>query len=229
MTAGEIRAEIQKMAEPAYAAFSSGLLPGTENILGVRLPKLWALAKTLAREGEPALETLFAAAPESFEETMLCGMLVGAVKLPDEKRLWWIERFIPRVDNWSVCDRFCCGLRAVGRNRPFYRPLVEKLLDTGEEYPVRTGLVLMLDWYLVPEEIGWALDRLRAFSHPGYYARMGAAWCGSIAYIHFPCEMEAFLRENTLDPFTHNKTIQKICESRRVDGETRAKLRALKR
>ena len=103
------------------------------------------------------------------------------------------------------------------------------MLGSGKEYPVRCGLVLMLDWYLAPEEIDWVLQKLREFAHPGYYARMAAAWCGSTAYIHFPEKTEAFLREGTLDGFTHNKLIQKVCESRRVNDETRTRLRALRR
>ena len=38
------------MAEPDYRKFSASLLPGTRNILGVRLPQLRRLAKQLARK-----------------------------------------------------------------------------------------------------------------------------------------------------------------------------------
>ena len=168
MTLEAVRAELQALAEPDYAAFSAKLLPGTGGILGVRLPKLRALAKQLAGEGEPLLEALDSAPPESFEETMLYGMLVGAVKMPDEERLYWMERFVPRVENWSVCDSFCVSCKAAGKNRPFYRDFIERLLKSGKEYPVRCGLVLMLDWYLAPEEIDWVLLKLREFDHPGY-------------------------------------------------------------
>ena len=36
--------------EDNHRAFSAGLLPGVENIMGVRLPKLRELAKKLVRE-----------------------------------------------------------------------------------------------------------------------------------------------------------------------------------
>lgn len=229
MSLASIRARLQQLAEPDYAAFSRKLLPGTEGVIGVRLPKLRTLSKKSSPEGEPLLEEFFGAVPESFEETMLLGMLIGAVKLPEEKRLKWVKRFIPRIDNWSVCDSFCVSLKAVGKNRSFYRGLIEELLQRQEEYAVRCGLVMILNWYLVPEEIDWVLEKLGAFSHSSYYAQMGAAWCGSIAYLKFPEKTGAFLEKDTLDPFTHNKMIQKICESRRVDSETREGLRKLKR
>ena len=36
----EIRKRLLDLAEPEYQKFSSSLLPGVENVLGVRLPKL---------------------------------------------------------------------------------------------------------------------------------------------------------------------------------------------
>lgn len=40
-----IKEQLSLLAEPAYRDFASSLLPGTENILGVRLPALRRLAK----------------------------------------------------------------------------------------------------------------------------------------------------------------------------------------
>ena len=44
----EIRERLLDLAEPEYQKFSSSLLPGVENVLGVRLPKLRKLAEQLA-------------------------------------------------------------------------------------------------------------------------------------------------------------------------------------
>lgn len=65
-------------AEEDYRAFTMKLLPGTEHILGVRLPVLRKLAKKLAR-GEWQ-EYLTGAADDSMEEIMLQGMTLGYVK-----------------------------------------------------------------------------------------------------------------------------------------------------
>lgn len=42
-----------------------------------------------------------------FEEVMLQGMVLGYVKTDLEEILRYIADFIPRIDNWSVCDSFC--------------------------------------------------------------------------------------------------------------------------
>ena len=224
----QVRARLTVLADPGYAAFSAKLIPGCDKLLGVRLPQLRALAKELAKESGRKYIDRFAE-PVWFEETMLLGMLTGAVKAEDEERLQMMRDFIPKIHNWSVCDSFCASLKAVGKHPEAYLPLVEELLDSEEEYRVRCGMVLVLDWYLDAAHIDWALEKLAAFRHPAYYAQMAAAWCGSVAYVRFPEKTYAFLARQTLDDWTHRMTIRKICESRRVTDEQRAKVRALKR
>ena len=46
----EIREYLTAMAEPDFKAFTSRLLPGVDNILGVRLPKLRNMAKKIAKD-----------------------------------------------------------------------------------------------------------------------------------------------------------------------------------
>ena len=55
------------------------------------------------------------------------------------------------------------------------------------------------------------------------------AWAVSVFYVHLPEMTEVYLKSDHLDDFTHNKAIQKICESYRVDKETKDRLRLLKR
>ena len=43
----QVRRQLQGMAEPGYAAFSASLIPGVQAMLGVRLPRLRALAARL--------------------------------------------------------------------------------------------------------------------------------------------------------------------------------------
>ena len=62
-----------------------------------------------------------------------------------------------------------------------------------------------------------------------FYVRMAVAWALSSWYVRFPQETEAFLKRETLDVFTHNKTIQKIRESYRVPAIDKERLKQLKR
>lgn len=48
-----MRAQLEQLAEEEYRAFTAKLLPGVTDILGVRVPKLRALAKDIAKR-QPA-------------------------------------------------------------------------------------------------------------------------------------------------------------------------------
>ena len=109
MTWAKIREELPRLAEETYRCFSARLLPGVNNVLGVRLPVLRGLAKQAAGEDWRAC---VAAEPASFEETMLQGMIIGYAATDIEQTLRLTAAFLPKIDNWSVCDSFCIGLRA---------------------------------------------------------------------------------------------------------------------
>jgi hypothetical protein len=81
----DIKAELVRLAEPEYAVFSRRLLPGTENVLGVRLPLLRRLARRIAKGDWAAY--LDTAGDGSFEEVMLQGMVIGAICAPPQEVL----------------------------------------------------------------------------------------------------------------------------------------------
>ena len=104
----QTRRRIEAAAEENYRQFNKSLLPGIENILGVRLPILHKMAKELIQQGwAEALEgeDLF------YEERMLRGILIAQAPMSPEKRLESIRQFVPLIDNWGVCDSFCASLK----------------------------------------------------------------------------------------------------------------------
>ena len=80
------------------------------------------------------------------------------------------------------------------------------------------------------EEISrYVLEEMKKIHHDGYYVKMAVAWAVSICYIHFPEKTQKLLKENSLDDWTHNKTIQKIRESLRISKEEKEMLKTWKR
>ena len=80
VTSEKIRKELKTLADAKYKEFHSSLLPGTDNVLGVRIPQLRTMAKRIAKEND---WHLFIKATESnyYEETMLQGMIIGLAKI----------------------------------------------------------------------------------------------------------------------------------------------------
>ena len=73
------------------------------------------------------------------------------------------------------------------------------------------------------------LEDLATHDNPGYYFRMGSAWAIATVFSEYPEMAETLLASNRLEPWTHNKEIQKIDESLKTSKKDKARLRLLKR
>lgn len=99
MDVESVRKMLIEMADEDYRKFHSKLVPGTENILGVRVPELRKLAKKLVKEN---WREYFEAAPDMYyEEDMLRGFMIGYGKMDLEERLERIREFLPSIHNWG--------------------------------------------------------------------------------------------------------------------------------
>lgn len=223
----EIKKQLQELAEDEYRVFSSGLLPNIGNILGVRLPLLRKIAKQITkRDWREYLKT---AQEDSFEEIMLQGMVIGYAQCSAAERLAYIQGFVPKIDNWSVCDSFCNGLNFTKENMELVWDFLQPYLRSDQEFAIRFGVVMLLTYYIDSEYITAVLEGLDGIRHEGYYVKMAVAWAISICYIKLPDKTLPYLKNNHLDDFTYNKSLQKITESYRVDQEMKKQIRLMKR
>lgn len=225
----DIRKRLLKESDEKYKKFSSALLPTTEQekILGVRLPVL----RKFAREIYKNSGTLFLQENnlQYFEEIMLQGMIIGHVKDDDKVIKKYIKNFITKIDNWSVCDSFCCGLKFVKGREENFLEFIKPYLHSKKEYEVRFAVVILLDYYICDKYIDTVLNLLEQVKHEGYYAKMATAWAISMCYVKYPQKTFEFLKNTKLNSQTVNKAVQKITESLKVDSEAKKKVISLKR
>lgn len=239
----DVLEELRQLSEEDYKAFNCKLIPGInkERVLGVRVPAIRKLARKVCRQQWQAyLGELESCAEDGegiggtelfYEEIMLQAMVIAAARMESKERLEYIGRFVPRIDNWAVCDTFCGGLKFAGQeeNRELVWQYLQQYLDSEGEYSVRFGVVMLLCHYIDETYIARVLEKLEAIRCQGYYVKMAVAWALSICYVGFPEQTETVIRNNGLDDFTHNKAIQKIRESYRVPKEEKERLQQLKR
>lgn len=216
----EIREELERLADPKYRAFQSRLLPGVKQYIGVRLPVLRKFAKRLDVEDLPALGN-------SFEERMLKGMVISGAQLPYGDWCALIDAFLPEIDNWSVCDSFCAGLKFSPQERERYLPVALRYAADGREFFARYGIVVLLLYYIEENfmnAVFGALDQMTCREH---YAEMAAAWCVASCYAVFPEETERYLERCALSDFSFRMALRKICELRSAGPRERALARRL--
>ncbi len=227
--------ELRNLSEPAYLAFHQKLVPGTEGLLGIRIPKLRALAKQIGKGNAPSFLNIALSHTDYYESTMLTGMVIGGLKTDLTTVLSYVERFVPKIDNWAVCDTFCSSLKIVKQNRAVFFDLIKKYAASSEEYEVRFAFVLLLSYY-VDDTVAGRIDYLQAIfqlcnanRHQGYYVKMAVAWLLSLCFIKFQPETIAYFTNCKLDNWTYNKALQKIVESNQVDQETKQMVKGMKR
>ena len=226
MTREGTAARLTALADEKYRDFHTKLVPGLDNMLGVRMPALRALAKELAKEDWRSW--LDDPTPDRwYEETMLRGILIASVRMPDEERLARTAAFVPQITNWAVCDCVCSTFRF--RDRARLWDFLQPYLHSPDEFPARFGAVMLLHDFVTEAELDRTLSALAAIPAAGYNARMGVAWAVAECGVRFPARTLAFLRTGALDDWTHNKALQKMLESRRLPGDLRDTVKAMKR
>lgn len=225
----KIKQELKQLADEKYREFQKGLCPGTENILGVRVPVLRDYAKKLSKEYE-IQELLMHIDDAYYEEIMLQGMLIGLEKDKDiQTILKDIERFVPQIDNWGVCDVFCAGLKITKKHEKEMWNFLQKYVTSDKEFEIRFGVVMILDYYITEEYLEKNFAIFDYIQSDKYYVQMAVAWAISICLIKFYDKTIEYLKQAKIDKFTYNKALQKAIESYRISDEQKAELRKMKK
>lgn len=93
--------------------------------MGLHVPDMKKVAKELARREDAAeiirgfeLEAAAEAAGTygsrlAYEETVVWGLMINAMKVTWEERAEMLRKYVPVLDNWAVCDTFCCNAKWV--------------------------------------------------------------------------------------------------------------------
>ena len=225
----KIKQELKQLADEKYREFQKGLCPGTENILGVRVPVLRDYAKKLSKEYE-IQELLMHIDDAYYEEIMLQGMLIGLEKDKDiQTILKDIERFVPQIDNWGVCDVFCAGLKITKKHEKEMWNFLQKYVTSDKEFEIRFGVVMILDYYITEAYLDKNFAIFDHIKSDKYYVQMAVAWAISICLIKFYDRTIEYLKQAKIDKFTYNKALQKAIESYRISDEQKAELRKMKK
>ena len=128
----KIKQRILNEADPDYKKFSASLIPNIDNILGVRLPTLRKIAKEIYKSGEWE-EFVNKQQCEFMEEVMLQGMIIGLIKTNPEEILEYVKNFIPKIDNWAVCDTFCNSLKFTNQNKELVWEFIRPYFKSDKE------------------------------------------------------------------------------------------------
>lgn len=220
--------DLFELQDKEYAQFQVKLTPGIEmnNVIGVRVPQCRALAKKLMKERDQDVAVFLQELPHQYyDENMLHGLLLSEIKNFDEC-IDQVEKFLPFVDNWAVCD--IMSPKVFKKNKQALLKKIEEWSCTNHTYTIRFGLESLMAHYLDDDFKKEYLEIPARVKSEEYYVNMMIAWYFATALAKQWDSTIIYIEENRLEKWTHNKTIQKAIESYRITEEQKNYLRTLK-
>lgn len=216
------------MQEATYRMFNARLIPTVDPhlMIGIRIPRLRKFAKDLFKtEADQSAAFIQTLPHRYFEENLLHAFLIENIK-DFNTAMFETERFLPFIDNWAVCDSFSPPLFKKHPDAVYQKILT--WIHSPHTYTVRYAIGLLLSNYLDAHFKPEMLKIVSAVTSDEYYINMMIAWYFSFALIKQYDTALPYIKKQILTPFTHNKTIQKAIESRRIPAEIKDYLRTLK-
>ena len=222
----EVQRRLFALQDAEYRLFQARLMPTIDvgTIIGVRTPELRKLAKEL--KGAEHIGDFLAALPHRYyDETNLHGFLISELK-DYAAAAAAVDALLPYVDNWATCDLL--SPKAFRKNRALLRADVLRWMSSDRPFTVRFGIEMAMSHFLDDGFDPSLAERIAAIRSEEYYVRMMVAWYFATALAKQWDAIIPFVEDRRLDPWTHNKTIQKAIESYRITDEQKAYLRSLK-
>ena len=227
------------------------------HVLGLHSPEMKQVSKQISRNGcdivmhngshktyYTGTEVIrsFESAPSDtlcYEETVIWGFLINLEKCATEERMAMLERYVPVLDNWAVCDSYCANAKWMARtDKDALWAFLQRYFHSEREFEVRFAVVTAMTYLLKDEWLERVFTQLDGLDFariksdytttkskpktaqqgtaPGvapYYVRMGVAWLLATALAKFPERTRAYARSSHLPDDVIKLYVRKARES----------------
>lgn len=209
-----------------YRDFQAPLFPNIdkERMVGVRTPDLKKLAKELfgSETANKFIETL---PHRYFDENQLHAFIISLIK-DYETCLKEVDRFLPYFDNWATCDQL--SPKVFAKHKDELIITIKRWLKSKHTYTVRFAIGMLMQHYLDESFKEEYMKMVASIKSEEYYVNMMIAWYFATALAKQWGSAIKYIEDKCLDPWVHNKTIQKAVESHRISDDQKTYLKSLK-
>jgi len=217
--------ELIRNTDSDFLQFNKKLIFTKYSMIGIRTPILKDIAKKISKGN--IISYLDNCNCTYYEEILLFGFVLSYVKDLD-LFFRYFYKFISYIDNWAVCDMCIASMKIIKKNKDVFLSHIKNLINSKEEYYVRVGVIILLDYYLDDMYIDQVFELLDSIDREEYYINMAIAWCISICFIKYRDKTLSYLSDCKLNKFTFNKALQKARESKRISIEDKMLLQDMK-
>ena len=167
-----ITEELFKMQDLEYKCFQSKLIPtvNIDTIIGVRIPLLRKLAKSMKNDSKDFLSSL---PHKYYDENNLHSFLISQIGDFDEC-IRMISDFLPFVDNWATCDSL--RPKCFKNNKQKLLEQIQAWLNSSHTYTVRFAVEMLMIHYLDDDFHESFLQTVSEISSKEYYINMMISW-----------------------------------------------------
>lgn len=226
MNQEEILKRLYELQDFGYQKFHSKLMPGIDNIIGVRLPDLRKLSAEIIRD-DP-MNYLDTFTNEWYEQCMLYGMVLTGAKFDIETTLLKFDEFLPFINNWAVCDCTTNRMKIIEKNRKRSLDWILSHLESDKPYTLRVCICLLMMYFINDEYIDTVLEIFSKVTNDHYYVKMALSWALCECLIKYYDKTIKLIESKSLAPWVQNKSIQKSIESFRLTADQKLYLKSLK-
>ena len=222
----DLQKELFALQDLKYKEFHQKLMPtvNPDKVIGIRTPVLRNFAKGFGKRAE-AEEFMKNLPHKYYEEDNLHAFLLEEIKEYDVL-IKELNKFLPFVDNWATCDMM--RPKILKKHKPELLEDIKKWLSSKDTYTIRFAVNCLMNYYLEEDFKPEYLHLVKNIESEEYYINMVRAWYFATALAKQYDKTVKILENNTLDKWTHNKTIQKAIESYRITSAQKEYLKTLK-
>ncbi len=222
----DLQKELLDLQDIKYKEFHQKLMPtvNPDKVIGIRTPVLRKFAKEFGKREEA--ESFIKNLPHKYyEEDNLHAFLLEEIN-DYEILIEELNKFLPFVDNWATCDML--RPKILKKHKPELLEDIKRWLNSKDTYAIRFAVNCLMNYYLEEDFKPEYLHLVKNIESEEYYINMVRAWYFATALAKQYDETIKLLETNSLDKWTHNKTIQKAIESYRITSAQKEYLKTLK-
>lgn len=218
--------ELEQKENLKYRDFHTRLTTTKYKILGINVPECRKIAKEINKTD---INSFLSLTSETYYEEVLIEGFVIANMTEESFFFQELERFLPKIDNWAICDSFCNSIQILKKKKEPYFDYWLSLLKRKEPFSIRVGLITLLSFYIEENLLSQIYQAIDQIQSDHYYVNMGTSWLLAEIYTKFPKETEQYFTKTKINDFTMNKTISKIRDSYRISKEQKDNVLKYKR
>ena len=217
--------DLKAKSDSQYKIFNDKITKSKTESFGARMPDVKKIAKSVDKS---EIENYLAECKFAYyEDTIIFGLLLARLGAD----AFWKRKdeYLSRCDSWAHIDNVVPEIKIGKADKDRFYELNKEEIENLDGFYLRFRIVMFMRFYIDETHTDEILRLMDKLDGRGYYNDMAIAWLVSVAFVKQREITLAYLQNDSLSEFTHNKAISKIHDSFRVSDSDKKYLKTLRK